>query len=200
MKHLPAAPIFLAVAVLGLAGTGRAQAPDSSPFVSGRSSGPGGQAPDGTSYELRGIMAMGSGFRYCIYDPAKKSTAWVGLNEPGYPFTVNSADPARDTVGLQTSDGRQIVLTLRQGKVANQGPAVSFPQPPPGVAFSQGGPPAPGPSSALATVNTVLNPTPEDNQRRLQAIAEEVRRRRMLREQAQQSPSQPPQPGMPRQQ
>jgi len=60
------------------------------------------------------------------------------------------------------------------------------PPPPPG---------APGPAPAVnvapaVTQSVVVNPTPADEQRRLEAVAAEVARRRALREQASQQVSQ----------
>src|SRR5579883_2169369 len=114
---------------------------------------------DPNALDLRGIMSTREGMKYNIYDPAKKSSVWVGVNEPGAPFVIKSADPQRDTVTLVTG-GQQMVLTLKQAKVV--APAAN--------GLPQGG--------------VVLRPTPEDEQRRLQAVADEVRRRRLLREQA----------------
>jgi hypothetical protein len=90
------------------------------------------------------------------------------MNEPGGNFVVKSADGAHDTVTLE-SGGQRMTLALHEAKVVSLG----FGSP---VA-------APPPSGAMPS--PVLRPTPEDEQRRLQAIAEEVRRRRELRERAQ---------------
>jgi len=113
--------------------------------------------------ELRGIMATDGGFAFCIYDTAKKTGTWVGLNEPGYDFVVKSADPARD-IATVTYQGRDLKLELRTSKVASAGaPQVGNPEAPPAAG---------------------LNAPPGDEQRRLDAVANEVRRRRMEREKA----------------
>jgi hypothetical protein len=145
------------------------QGADDSPFLPVNAPAAGSaRAADGSSFELRGIMSTAGGTRYCIYDPAKKTSSWVGLNEAGGSFAVKSADPAHDTVTLEAG-GQRITLALHEAKVVSLGFGSPVAAPPPGGAMS----------------NVVLRPTPEDEQRRLQAIAEEVRRRRELRERAQ---------------
>jgi hypothetical protein len=192
MRFSSAALMMSLGALLMLPARVCAQATDASPFLAPHVAGAAEQAPDGSSYELRGIMSTDHGFRFCIFVPGKKASAWVELNEPGHSFTVKAADPKHDSVTLQTNDGRELALVLREAKVASLNPGYAQP---PSVAMAPGMPPGLAPTSLGAT-NMVLNPTPEDNQRRLQAIADEVRRRRLLREQAQQ---QSQAPGAPRQ-
>jgi len=55
--------------------------------------------------------------RYWIYDMRKKSGAWVGLREKGYPFAVVSADSKRSEVRVRNEDGRVLTLSLREAKV-----------------------------------------------------------------------------------
>ncbi len=162
--------MLAAALAAGLTARARAEGADASPFLPvGAPSAAASRAPDGTSYELRGIMSAGSGTRYCIYDPVKKSSTWVGLNETGNAFVVKAADPTRDTVTLDAG-GQVMTLALHEAKVVSLAPGASGAMPPPGMAVGR----------------VVLKPTPEDEQRRLQAIAEEVRRRREMRERAQQ--------------
>lgn len=139
--------------------------------------------------ELRGIMAAGDDYMFSIFDSTKRMSVWKHLDEPGHEFVVRSYDPARDVVTVEYQ-GRTLTLALRTAKVAaapvQSATIVSAPQGPQPV----GGP-------------VVLNPTPADEQRRLEAIAAEVNRRRMIRQQALQAsraaagqpqppPSQPP--------
>jgi hypothetical protein len=112
-------------------------------------------------------MSTSQGAAYCIYDTAKKTSAWVGLSEGGHDFVVKSADPASDSVTVDFQ-GRSIRLVLRTAKVASAGAGGA------GVA----------PAAPAAVSPAVLNPTPADEQRRLDAVAQEVRRRRMERERA----------------
>jgi hypothetical protein len=123
--------------------------------------------------ELRGIMAAGEGYMFSIYDSTSKSSAWSRLNETGHPFVVRSHDESRDSVTVE-HQGRTLTLALRTAKVASA--PVNVPQP---VQANQGQT-APQPIGGPV----VLNPSPADEQRRLEAIAAEVNRRRMIRQQA----------------
>lgn len=132
--------------------------------------------PDGSSavasaenqpLELRGILADGGGYRFSVYDPAKKSGQWVRLNESGREFTVKTHDVARDMVTLDYQ-GRMLTLTLHSAKVV--GVAVAEPTSGPRAGSSMpGAGPQPKPS------------TPEDAVRFNRAV-EEINRRRALRE------------------
>jgi hypothetical protein len=117
--------------------------------------------------ELRGIMATSEGSAYCIYDSTKKTSTWVGLNEKGNEFVVRSADAAGDSITVDYQ-GRNLRLVLRTAKVASLGNLPS------------GGPPG----NPALTSSVVFNPTPADEQKRLDAVAAEVRRRRLEREKA----------------
>jgi hypothetical protein len=161
-----------AFAALAWAATARADLAPSSPFIPAGSAAASAQAGPSSPIELRGEMATSEGVSYCIYDTAKKKDVWVGLNEAGHDFVVKTADPATDSVTVDYQ-GRSLLLTLRTAKVASSGP------PPTGAPEARG--PQPNPSLASSVV---LNPTAADEQRRLDAVAQEVRRRRMERERA----------------
>ena len=160
--------VGMGLAVLGpLMPSGRAQSSDDSPFLPPNSANGGAGSKADAGLELRGIMSTNEGLRYCIYDSTTKTSKWVAANESGQPFVVQDFDKGHDTVTV-THDGRRLTLALREAKVGSGGGRLNGqPAPPIGMPV-------------------VLRPTPEDEQRRLQAIAEEVRRRRLLREQAQQ--------------
>ena len=85
---------------------------------------------------------------------------------------VKSFDATNETVTVQHG-GRTLNLAMRASKVASSGQATA----PPPMSAPTGMPTA-------VTQSVVLNPTPADEQRRLEAVAAEVRRRRALREQA----------------
>ena len=153
-------------------------------------------AAEATPIELRGILTMGGKTSFNIYDPATKSSAWVGVNESGHPFTVTDFDASaeRATVNYQ---GRAIALVLQRPKIV-AAPIMAAPTAAPGAPVATTPVPMPAP---------VLNPTPADEARRLEAVAAEVRRRRALRQQAAQMqaqqqagqpPAQPPANGQPR--
>lgn len=160
-----------AFAAAAWTGTLRADLAQSSPFLPANADAAGSQAGPSGPIELRGVMPTPQGTSYCIYDSAKKKDVWVGLNEKGNEFVVRSADATTDSVTVDYQ-GRSLHLVLRTAKVASSGPQGTAPGAVPGG--FQGRNPA------------VLNPTPADEQRRLDAVAQEVRRRRQEREKASQ--------------
>jgi hypothetical protein len=162
--------VLSAMAALMPAGALRADLASSSPFLPAGVTGVAAGAGPAEPVELRGIMSLPEGMAYCIYDAAKKTSSWVGLHETGNEFVVKSADPANDSVTV-TVQGRDIRLALRASKVVSAG------------AGSAGSPVPPGPGGGFTNAVSI-NPTPGDEQRRLDAVAAEVRRRRQEREKA----------------
>jgi hypothetical protein len=143
----------------------------------------------GAPLQYKGFMEDSNGTRYRIHDPARKSGAWLKLNERDATFdvTVKQAGQNNATVVVEYQ-GRTITLALPESKVGSSGSAaavVPVAAPPPQMTNV---PPA-------VTQAVVVNPTPADEQRRLQAVADEVSRRRALREQAQQQMNQGGPPG-----
>ena len=124
-----------------------------------------------STLELRGIMAVGDSFMFSVYDSGNRMSSWSRLNGGGHSFVIRSHDVARDSVTVE-HQGRTLTLALRTAKVASA--PVNQPQP------IQAAQPAPQPVGGPV----VLNPSPADEQRRLEAIAAEVNRRRMIRQQA----------------
>ena len=180
---------FLSVALLVALGfVLRASAAEStpSPFLPPEPT-PEAAPPAAAPIELRGIMTAGENIMFSIYDTATRSSSWVRLNQTGGSFIVRTYDESRDTITVD-HNGRTITLALKTAKVASA--PVAAPQPV--VAAPNVPQPVTGP--------VVLNPTPADEQRRLEAIAAEVNRRRQLRQQAlqasRQAAGQPPQ-GLP---
>jgi hypothetical protein len=154
----------LAAAALVLAAPLRADLAETSPFLPGNADVTAAAAGPAGPLELRGVMSTQDGLAYCIYESAKKKDVWVGVNETGHDFVVKSADSSSDSVSVQYQ-GRSVKLTLRTAKVASAGPAAAVP--------------------AGGGINQVaLNPSPADEQRRLDAVAQEVRRRKQEREKA----------------
>lgn len=117
-----------------------------------------------TPLEFRGVLADGGEFFFSIYDPAARTSHWVGLAEPGLPFIVRSYDAAKQTI-VADHQGRSLVLALKKAPVV----AATVPVP---------------------TVSPVTMPPPElrpatgspEEAARLAAIAAEIRRRRELRQ------------------
>ena len=178
------------LAVLGLtlliAPGARGQLASKSPFLP--PSGSGSTAPTaGAPLEFRGTLETSEGLQVRIVDPARKAGVFLLLNQhdPSFDFTVKSYDAEHDTVTLDYQ-GRPLTLALHVAKVASAGAPQNFiPGQPP-----NGGPPMP----PAITNSVVLNPTPADEQRRLDAVVAEVARRRAMRDQsAQPPPGAPPQ-------
>jgi hypothetical protein len=102
------------------------------------------------------------------------------LNERNAEFDVvaRQHDELQKTLTIE-HQGKTLTLAMREPKVVSAGNAGAMPAPPPVPA------PVPTPNVLPAvTQSVVLNPTAADEQRRLEAVAAEVARRRALREQA----------------
>ncbi len=165
---------------LGAAGVVGAQTgPARSPFLPAQSaSGPAAPTP-GAALEYRGYMVTAEGTQYRLVDPAGKKGAWVRLNErnPDLEVIAKQYDDTHRTLTVE-HQGRTLTLAEREAKVVSGGAPPAMPPP---VAA-----PAPPPTNVAPAVtqSVVVNPTPADEQRRLEAVAAEVARRRALREQA----------------
>ena len=169
-------PTLCRLALLGgllAAGRAPAQLADKSPFL------PPGAAPAGTpggpgGLEFRGYLETKGGRLFRVHDPSRKLGVWVRLNEPNQElgFTAKQYDGQELTLTVE-QQGKVFTLPERQSRVVS------------GMA-----PAAPAPAVPVANVapavtqSVVLNPTPADEQRRLDAVAAEVQRRRALREQS----------------
>jgi len=152
----------LAVAAMRALAADLAQA---SPFLpAGSAATAAGASGPSTPVELRGIMATDGGVACCIYDTAKKTSTWVTVNEAGNDFVLKSIDPSGEAATV-FYHGQAMKLALHESKVA-----------------SAGSPPVAGTGTAPAVAPSV--PTASDEQKRLDAVAAEVRRRRLEREKA----------------
>lgn len=160
------------------AGHAGAQLAAVSPFLPAQAAGGPAAPTAGAPLEFRGTMEDREGLLLRIVDPARKVGWWVRVNErnPEADFTVKQYDPERD-LAVTEQQGRTFTLALREAKVVSSGSGAQMMAPPPTMPANV--PPA-------VTNSVVVNPTPADEQRRLQAVADEVARRRQLREQASQ--------------
>lgn len=194
---LPLCRLTLALSCALAAGGVRAELIKISPFLPPQSAGntPTSNAP----LEYRGVMEIGNVEQYRVVDPAKKVGSWlkVGERDANIDVYLKQHDSANESVVVEHG-GQTMTLALKTAKVASSGMAAPVLPPPPSA--------APAPNVSPAVLQTVVpNPTAADEQRRLEAVAAEVARRRALREQAaaqaqQQQPGMPvPQPNMTRQ-
>lgn len=153
------APLAMAAALWP--GRMAAQLADSSPFVpAGAAEGSAGGGPS-NEVELRGIMVTPQGTQFNIYDPVRKTGTWASVNERMPGFVIRSADLSRNAVMVQAG-GRTLRLVLKLSKTEAMGP---------GIPAMRAGAMAGGRS-------------PADEAAALAAVAEEVRRRRQLRDEA----------------
>ena len=171
--------------LLGLAGPVAAPGQDGltteSPFLPAGT--PAGVATENAGLEFRGVMVTNQGPVFLIVDPTgpAKKGVWVKLNETGRDFSVKNYDAQSDTVSVDFR-GRLLPLPLVKSKVGSSG----MPMPSMAGTTPGGQPPIAGPISPV-----VLNPTPADEARRLEAVTQEVLRRRQMRQQAAQPPGSP---------
>ncbi|MSU47661.1 MAG: hypothetical protein EXS37_00940 [Opitutus sp.] len=168
---------------LAAAGPAGAQLAAKSPFVAPQAAAA-TAATAGAPLEFRGFIATGEGMQFRVFDPAKKMGAWIKLNERNSEFDVVAKEYNDGAKTLIVEhQGRTLTLAERQAKVVSSGSAAQAMPPPPM-------PQPPSNVPAAVTQSVVLNPTPADEQNRLEAVASEVARRRALREQASQQISQ----------
>jgi hypothetical protein len=177
---------FAGLVVLGTAAGADAQLAAKSPFMPPQAVV--NAAPTvGAPLEYRGIMETSEGVQFRIYDPVKKIGAWVKANErnPDFDVMVKQHDNGQKTLTIE-HQGKTLTLAEREPKVVSSGSAAQA-MPPPVAPVQSNVAPA-------VTQSVVLNPNAADEQRRLDAVAAEVARRRALREQANQQVGQPQTP------
>jgi hypothetical protein len=175
----------------GLAGTLRAAPPiaSRSPFLPPENA-PVEKAEAGpAALEFRGFVDVGGGKQFRLFDPAKKRGEWLRLNErsPEFEAVIRQHNEGEESVSVE-HQGRTVTLTMRKARIVADVAAAAAPAP-------SGLAPA-GPAITVTpavTQSVMVNPSPADEQRRLEAVAAEVNRRRALREQAmRQANGQPP--------
>jgi hypothetical protein len=131
----------------------------------------------GAALEYRGYLQTSEGAQFRLYDPVKKIGTWVKMNErnPDFDVVVKQHDNGQTTLTIE-HQGKTLTLEERKSKVVSSGAAAQA-MPPPMANVQSNVAPA-------VTQAVVLNPSPADEQRRLEAVASEVARRRALRENA----------------
>lgn len=152
------------------------------PFGTAVVAGPAGAAAG--PLEFRGTFVDRGERFFSILDTASRRAEWVGLRESGHAYAVKAYDPETETVTLDYQ-GRSLSLKLRTARVT------AMALPPPQAA-------GPQPGVAIATglqAGPAVVPAPSATEaQRLAQVAEEIRRRRALRQQAQGQPATPPPP------
>ncbi|MBA4137917.1 MAG: hypothetical protein C0518_11415 [Opitutus sp.] len=128
-----------------------------------------------TPLEFRGTFVDNGERFFSILDTASRRAEWVSLNESGRPFLVKNYDPEKESITLEFQ-GRAMDLKLHSARVT------AMPMPQPAMVNNSGAPQVGG---GGAQVRPGPQPTTTEAQR-LAQVAEEIRRRRALRQQAQQ--------------
>ncbi len=127
--------------------------------------------------EFRGVLEENGQLLFSVFDTATKRSRWIPLNDSNGEVVVKSYNAETNTIALE-QNGRALSLILKSGP-----------------RIVQNIPPPPMSSNMQAGVNGLpgqimpngVGKGPE--QQRLQQIAEEIRRRRALRQQPPQMPA-----------
>lgn len=168
MRTLPLLAFFLAGTVAA-----QTEAPSLQNLITNSPFGSAAQAntPAADSpLEFRGTFVDGGERFFSILDTGSRRAEWVSLNETGRPFAVKSYDPEHDAIVVE-HQGRSLDLKLHSARVAALPPPVANP----------------GNGQADNAGRTRVGPSPGSTEaQRLAQVAEEIRRRRALRQQAQQ--------------
>jgi hypothetical protein len=172
--------VLLVLTVTSIAGTNAraVQLTPDSPFAPPPNpNGDTGATTANSPLELHGILATPEGYRFNLCDPSGHINVWIGLNAAGQPFVVRTHDVAHRRVTVEYQ-GRELTLSLAEPKIT----PMSMQQPMPMM--------QPQLMGQLPMPPGAANAGPQNVQRRLELIAEEIRRRRALRAnmQAQQFP------------
>lgn len=175
-RHMFCRFIFAALAAFA-GGDAVGQVASRSPFMPPQAAGSKSGPTEGAPLEYHGFIQSGDDVRYRIYNPARKAATWVKIDErnPDFDVVAKQHDGELKTLTIEHA-GRTLTLAERKSKIVSSGNAAQAMPPPP-----QLNQPTVAPA---VTQSVVLNPTPADEQRRLEAVAAEVARRRALREQA----------------
>lgn len=191
MNPCPPFSRSLILAGCALSLTGPVAAQTNSPFLPPAAAVNVAAPTAGAPLQYKGFTEDAGGTKFRIHDPARKSGTWLKVDERDatFDFVVKQVGANNATVVVE-HQGRMLTLALPEAKVSSSGSAGAAPPPMVPPPQMTNVPPA-------VTQAVVVNPTPADEQRRLQAVADEVSRRRALREQAQQQMSQGAPPGVP---
>lgn len=172
MKSTPARLFFAALSV-GLTSVAVARISTESPFVPKN-----GQVmeaqKENSPIELRGVMQTSEGLMFGIYEPASQKGSWVKANETGHGYVVKSFDAARSSVSIEYQ-GRVQTLTLKEARFDGTVAVV------PMAGAGQVRP------AVMPGTQAAVNPAEEA--KRLENVANEVRRRRAARQAATATPA-----------
>ena len=165
--------LLLPFAVLTVAAAAQTEPPSLQALVNNSPFGTAAQAATataaGTPLEFRGTFVDGGERFFSIVDTATRRAEWVSLNESGRPYVVRNFDTDRETITVE-HQGRTLNLKLHSARVGVL-PPMQTAQAPAAAQPSNGAQPAAQQPSAAEA-------------QRLAQVAEEIRRRRALRQQS----------------
>jgi hypothetical protein len=149
--------------------------------------------------EYNGFVTSGDAklFRIVADKNGRKTGTYMRLGEKdtNLGVTLRGYNAANQSVTVEYQ-GQTLTLEERKSKIVSSGSPAAMVAPPP-MPVATAPVPAAAPAVAPAvTQSVVVNPTAADEQRRLEAVAAEVSRRRAMREQAQQQSQPGSAPGM----
>jgi hypothetical protein len=187
----PAASMFRLAAAIACsiagAGVARAELIKVSPFQGPQNA---GTQSANAALEYRGVAYVDGAMRYrvvSIIDPAHKMGKFLVKGERDASLDALVKQASEDNTSITVEHGGQtLTLPLRTAKVVSTGAPAAIMAP---VGPAQSAPSVPNVSQSV--IQTVVpNPTPADEQRRLEAVVAEVAKRRAAREQASQQQAQ----------
>lgn len=124
--------------------------------------------PPANAPEFRGLMEDGGKIWFSLYDPSSKRSEWVEAGSSGTDYAIGDYQPNNATLRV-VYRGMPFTLTLKEARIqAYSGGTVA-------------GADVPPPVGRPAEIQPGANPS---EQQRLAALAEEIRRRRALRQNA----------------
>lgn len=141
----------------------------------GAAAGPAAAPAAADQLEFRGVLQEEGIVLVNLYDPATKQAQWIPVDSSAGGLTVTSYDAASGSVSLQKS-GQPLTLALKQAKVS----LLALPPPTPAATPGPAATTAAGDSPENRRAQFARNLPPE-----AQAMIEEIRRRRALRQQGQ---------------
>lgn len=86
------------------------------------------KAPPARKIELSGVIQLGGSYSFSFYEPAKKQSYWVEMNDPKAPIKVIDFNPVAQSVTIQSEAGTE-VITLRKPAAPSGTPQKSTPPP-----------------------------------------------------------------------
>src|SRR4051812_3251591 len=88
----------------------------SSPFVASNGQSSPVATTENSPLELRGIVISPNGNLYGLFDPVKRQSGWVKVNETGNAYTVRSFNASNESISVEY-EGRTLTLALKAAKI-----------------------------------------------------------------------------------